>query len=369
MQKLWIVSELFPPEETSTSYILGEIAKAMTSKYDVNVICGPEVYDRQKSVSKVKLSEDIKVNRVKGVNLDKNSIIGKLAAFIVVTYRLYRLARRLIAKDDKVLLVTNPAPVIVPLARLKKKKGFALNILVHDVFPENVIAAGMPIPKVMVNILKRFFDRSYSRADNLIVLGRDMESVMRDKISRFSSDAKITIIQNWGDVKEITPVPFPQGRIIVQYAGNIGRAQGLENVVKSLPDDIDLHIYGTGAMEPVIRKMNRPNIFLHGWYKRSEQTEILGKCDIALVTLRDGMFGLGVPSKTYNIMAAGRPILFLGPEDSEIDCLIKEKGIGYCSWPETWDREELKRMGAKARKIAEEEYSESAILDRFLGLI
>jgi len=369
MQKLWIVSELFPPEETSTSYILGEIAKAMTSKYDVNVICGPEVYDRQKSVSYARLPEEIKVNRVKGVNLDKNSIVGKLAAFIVVTYRLHRLARRLIARDDKVLLVTNPAPVIIPMSRLKKKKGFELNILVHDVFPENAIAAGMSIPGVIFNKLKSLFDKSYSRADNLIVLGRDMESVMHDKISRFSTSTKITVIQNWGDVDTIVPTPFPEGRITVQYAGNIGRAQGLENVVKRLPDDIDLHIYGTGAMEPVIRKMNRPNIFLHGPYRRSEQTDILGKCDIALVTLRDGMFGLGVPSKAYNIMAAGRPMLFLGPEGSEIDCLIKEKGIGYCSWPEKWDREQLRHMGARAREIAVEEYSKRAILDRFLSLI
>lgn len=46
---LWIVTELFPPDETSTSYILGEIANAMSKKYQVKVICGPEIYDKRKS--------------------------------------------------------------------------------------------------------------------------------------------------------------------------------------------------------------------------------------------------------------------------------------------------------------------------------
>ena len=45
---LWVISELFPPEATSTGYIMGEIANAMTEKYEVKVICGPEVYDEKK---------------------------------------------------------------------------------------------------------------------------------------------------------------------------------------------------------------------------------------------------------------------------------------------------------------------------------
>ena len=96
---------------------------------------------------------------------------------------------------------------------------------------------------------------------------------------------------------------------------------------------------------------------------------VLAACDIALVTLQEGMYGLGVPSKTYNILASGRPILFLGPKDSEIDLLVREKGIGYCGWPEQWDRTVLVEMGKKARVLAETEYSESVILNRFLKAI
>ena len=81
------------------------------------------------------------------------------------------------------------------------------------------------------------------------------------------------------------------------------------------------------------------------------------------------MYGLGVPSKTYNILASGRPVLYFGPKDSEIDLLVRENGIGFCRWPEKWDMEELKMMGRKARALAERDYSEHTILNKFLTAI
>ena len=52
LKNLWIVTELFPPDETSTAYILGEIANAFVNKYQVKVICGPEIYDKRKPLDK-----------------------------------------------------------------------------------------------------------------------------------------------------------------------------------------------------------------------------------------------------------------------------------------------------------------------------
>ena len=45
---LIVISELFPPEETSTAYIMGEITKTLSDKYNVTIVCGPEVYDQNK---------------------------------------------------------------------------------------------------------------------------------------------------------------------------------------------------------------------------------------------------------------------------------------------------------------------------------
>lgn len=372
--KLWIVTELFPPDETSTSYILGEIANAMVQKYNVGVICGPDVYDKRKKIdknNKFKLDESIEMYRVKGADLDKNTTEGKALSFLLMSYRMIKLVRQHVKKNDKVLMVTNPAPLVVLISRLKCKVGFELNILVHDVFPENTKPAGLKLP--MYGLVKRVFDKAYAVADQLIAIGCCMSEVLLSKVAKVSKDkgrqTKITVIENWADLVGIKPQAFPEGKIKLQYAGNIGRVQGLDKVIERLTPELELHIYGTGSMEETLKKMAHPNVFFHGPYFRSQQNEVLAACNIAVVTLQNGMYGLGVPSKTYNILASGRPVLFLGPKNSEIDLLIRENGIGYSQWPENWNKEELVEMGKRARALAEAKYSKEAILNKFINAI
>lgn len=371
-QTLWIVTELFPPDETSTSYILGEIANAMVAKYQVKVICGPEIYDKRKKLDEnnmFRLDSAIEMLRANGADLDKNTTKGKALSFVLMSKRLFALAKANIKQGDKVLMVTNPAPLVLMMAWLKRKRGFEWHILVHDVFPENTKPAGLKLP--MYGFFKRLFDKAYSCADQLIALGRDMKSVLAGKIEKEKVHRpQIAIIENWADLDGIKPQPMPAtGKIILEYAGNIGRVQGLDKVIDNLPGNVELHLYGTGSMEETLKKKKHPRVFFHGPYFRSQQNEVLAACHIAIVTLQEGMLGLGVPSKTYNILASGRPVLYLGPKDSEIDLLVREHGIGYCGWPEKWDVEELKMMGKKARELAEREYSESTILDKFLEAI
>lgn len=108
-QRLWIVTELFPPDETSTSYILGKIANAMVLKYRVGVICGPEIYDKRKKLDKnnsFRLDESIEVHRTEGASLDKNTIRGKVLSFLLMSQRIMALVRKYVRKGDKVLMVT-----------------------------------------------------------------------------------------------------------------------------------------------------------------------------------------------------------------------------------------------------------------------
>lgn len=363
---LWIISELFPPEETSTAYIMGEIANAFSSKYEVGVICGPEIYDESRKRSKKGIQNDrIQIYRAEVKTFNKNSLIGKARSFISTSISLYRLAKKLIKEGDKVLIVTNPAPLILFLAKLRTSRDFQLNVLVHDVFPENTKAANILLP--FYGVIKSTFDKAYSRVDQLIAIGRDMAEIL---VKKTDGSVPIQIIENWGDFETIYPREIPDNkRIILEYAGNIGRVQGLEDVINQLPDEIDFHLYGSGALENKLKKFNKSNVYFHGPYGREEQTDVLGACHISLVTLNKKMYGLGTPSKTYNILASGRPILYLGPQNSEIGLLVKENNIGYCGWPKVWDIKELRIMGHKAREVGERQFSKEVILKKFLDII
>ena len=369
MKRLWIITELFPPDETSTSFIMGEIANACTAEYEVHVICGPEVYDSRKKLDiehPFLLDQKVSVTRVQGIGIDKNTAMGKACAFVAMSRRLFRLAKKSVRKGDKVLLVTNPAPLVLLIAGLRKRRNFELNVLVHDVFPENTIPAGMHIPGLVYRVVKSLFDRAYARADRLIAIGRDMASVLRRKAG---SSVEIRVVENWADTDIIQPIPFPEGPVRLEYAGNIGRVQGLDRLVSELPDNVELHFYGTGAMEDTLKAMGKKNVHFHGPYFRSQQQDVIGACHASIVTLADGMYGLGVPSKSYNIMAAGRPIVYFGPANGEIGLMLQEHGIGYLGWPSSWDIDELKRMGARARALAEDQYSKPLILNKFLNAI
>ena len=130
-------------------------------------------------------------------------------------------------------------------------------------------------------------------------------------------------------------------------------------------------------MEAFVSHENLQNILFGGNYKRNEQNEILNSCDIAIVTLSQGMYGLGVPSKTYNILAAGKPVMFIGNPNSEVGKLVSENGIGFVFAENDHDRirsffknfnltkEELAVMGQKSRTLAIGQYSESKILEKF----
>ena len=205
-RKLWIVTEVFYPDETATSYILTRIAEHLNACFDVHVICGPLDGDSCKASGH--LQGDIHIIRHNGCAWNKNKLLVRLLRFIGISSALIFSSFKHISRNDEVLIVTNPAPMLLLFPLLKKWKGFYLTILVHDVFPENAIAA-----RILKNDrnwcykwLKARFDKAYARADRLVVLGRDMLEVMTHKIEPYKrSNISIEIIENWADTENIKP--------------------------------------------------------------------------------------------------------------------------------------------------------------------
>lgn len=402
--KLWIVTELFYPDQTSTSYILSLIANAFVDKYDVGVITDSGFYQTNKSdsTSQFTINSKLKIMRVNSRNFDKNKISQRILKMILLTFKFFKILWKNAQKGDKVLIVTNPAPFLIFASFLKKVRKFDLYILVHDVFPENAIPAGVIKNKrtLVFRLLSFVFNRAYSKADVLIVLGRDMKEIVQKKIISYHSKPSICIVENWGDVKNIFPSDeLPElikkrhenNNITIQYAGNIGRVQGLQNFIKKMSltrnEKIIFDLWGDGAMrqdlESLVQRSDlQDRVNFCGIYSRDEHNKVLNSTDLALVTLASGMYGLGVPSKTYNILAAGKPILFIGDLKSEISLMISEEQIGYCFDSNDnqgiirfldnislADLPAFQKMGLKARKIVEEKYSEEVIINKFKALI
>lgn len=400
--KLWVLSEVYYPEEVATAYIITEIVDAVAGSREVNVICGPVSYEKKSSKSLNKIfSPNIHIHRINSVNLDKNRLVFRAIKMLFLTFSMsFRLLRKS-RKGDDVFIVTNPAFLLLMTGYIARLKKLKLYILVHDVFPENVVAAGVLKPRsITVSILKKLFDRGYNQADLLIVLGRDMKEVIEKKISRFNKKSKIEIIENWSDVDNIKPTEKKNNaiirefdlsdKIVFQFAGNLGRVQGLQElfvVIKEINNPLLFFIFmGEGAIKGELEAFIKINEIQHikilPTLSRNEQNEFLNACDAGIVSLTDNMLGLGVPSKSYNIMAAGKPILFIGDPNSEIALTVNQYGNGWVF--ENNNREKLigffnsitadslkdfKEKGSRSRELAEHIFSKADILDKFKSIL
>jgi len=350
-KKIWIITELYYPTLNSTGYYMTEIAEYLAkNNQDVNVLCSNLTYNTNLVTTiKNEVRNKVRINRVLLKQIDKNNFIFRILRLTNASIKLFIKSLLLISRKDRVLIVTNPAFLILLMPMLKLIKGIKYDLLVHDIFPENLVAIKkMKSSSLIYKLIKFLFDFSYSKAENCIVIGRDMEKIVKEKIGDKSN---ITLIPNWAEVDKIFPVNKNdtnminllnlQGKFIFQFAGNLGHAQGLKNILDaiSLIKNEDLHFLfiGSGAMESEIKLAAKnsllKNISLIGFQDRSNQNDFLNACDVALITLSDGMLGLGVPSKAYNIMAAGKPILIIADNASEISMCVKEYNLGWIVEP------------------------------------
>ncbi|TDH75628.1 glycosyltransferase family 4 protein, partial [Acinetobacter baumannii] len=290
---------------------------------------------------------------------------------------------------------TNPLFLLVLLAFLRVFIPFKWYLLVHDVFPENLVPAGiLKKDSVLFKIMNFIFNRIYSRADHLIVIGRDMKNLMRQK----TGSDNITVIPNWVDFTEIDVRQKQQSSIIsslgwnenivFQFFGNMGRVQGISNLLAAInlinnPSAKFLFIGGGNDAQLVKEfaedEANKNKVAYIGELAAQRRSLGLSSCDIAIVTLAEGMLGLGVPSKAYFTMAADRPILAIMEEDAEVANMVKEHSIGWVCEPndpvrlasliDEICRTKLNKLSNSPRQILQDYYHQDKLLQSFADIV
>lgn len=386
MKKIWIFTELFYPEETSTAFILTKIANKLANKYDIiNVVCANKLDENKNQEN---LSSKIKVKRLTTFFNNKNSLIARFYKFIELSVKFLFVLLFKVKSKEKIFLVTNPAPLIVIVSLIKRIKKLNVVLLVHDVFPENTISANIikDEKSIYYKIIKFIFDKSYQNISKIIVLGRDMKEVVSKKTR--NSKTEIVIIENWGESDKIFPKPNTNEKIVFQYAGNIGRVQGLYTLMEIIThvknEGLLFEFIGNGAEKKSLidfaKKNKLKNVIFKNSFGRDEQNDILNMADVAIISLSKGMYGLGVPSKFYNILSSGKPILYIGEENTEIHLVMKDNDIGYffnindkkglVNFFNQFNKDdEFIIKGKNSRELLLNNYTEEIILEKYLNEI
>jgi colanic acid biosynthesis glycosyl transferase WcaI len=386
--RLWIISELYFPEQTSTGYFLTRIAEGLAKSMPVEVISGQPTYSEHGTRAAAHEHRNgVSITRVRATHFNKDRLPLRVINAVTLTLSMTLFALRHFRSGDQLLIVTNPPtlpPIIGRVARWKSMRAF---LLVHDVYPEVLAATGHLKPQSLAyRLLDHIVSSAYRQFDGLIVLGRDARDFF---VRKLGAGARIDIIPNWGDVDEVKPTthnenPFATAHgltapTIIQFSGNIGRTHDVETLLSVATNlksrgDILFLIAGFGGKATLVRQAADTGDGENIVFLPRQPRELLGPmlaCSTAtVIAFVDKMLGISVPSRMYNVLAAGTPIIALADPKSELALMVKEHRCGwvlvYLATPE--GQTDARLRGLAGRAAVETDYTLEKVIEHFMSL-
>ena len=260
---------------------------------------------------------------------------------------------------------------------------------IQDVFPDAAIRTGAISNRTLIAVAKWVERLSYHRSAAVTVLSDDMRDNVAAKMRPGRRD-DIVVIPNFTDTDAIRPLPRTTAlraelgigdELVVMYAGNVGYSQSLEMMVETarLFPDVTFVINGDGAARADLesRAAGALNVRFGGYQPKHRLAEVLATGDIHLVPLKTGLGAVSVPSKTYSILAAGRPVLAAIDAGTEVPRILAASGGGVAVTPDDpvaladalremlKDSEARSRMGVAGREWVEKFASPRAAAEAY----
>jgi colanic acid biosynthesis glycosyl transferase WcaI len=256
----------------------------------------------------------------------------------------------------------------------------------QDVFPDVAVELGVLKDRRLIAAARRLERICYERADAITVLAEDLKDNIAAKTSH---PEKIHVIPNFVDISEVAPgvrgnayrKEFGlEDKTVVMYAGNVGLSQSLNLLLEAAAalayePDLVFVINGSGAALPELKRKAQGlnNIVFVDMQPQERLAEVLAAADIHVVPLKRGLARSSVPSKTYSILAAGRPLIASVDEGSEVERVVERSGSGIAVPPDDAEAltkairrmldapEEAARMGEAGRAWVEQSASPAAV--------
>ena len=397
MIKFFFVSPVFYPDEVSTAGLFTSLCAYMAEdQFEVEVWCAQPSYTHSGRQSRCVSYKGIKIRYLFSTRFHKSKMWGRLLN--ILTFMLSISCRLLFSKyKTPVFTHTTPPFLGILVSLICCLKGRKLFYIMLDIFPEGMIRLGkLRANNIFVKLWKRLFIKALRRSERIIVLGRDMGDYIAGIYP--GGRNKIDYIPHWQDEKLVHPIsleghPFIreyklEGKFIVQYSGNMGLWNDMETSGKVVNRNLNgvYFVFIGGGMRlkelhSAISTKEPSNALFLPFQPSEKLGEVLTGCHVSLVSLREGLEGMAVPSKIYGILAAGVPVIALVPEKSEIAYIVREENCGFVINPsdtqglnnailELKDNQQLRKtMGLNGRKAFEQKYTTRIIAEKYKSLI
>lgn len=343
------VTDNFPPEGNAPATRTFEHACEWVDKgHKVTVITSapnfPEgkVFEgyKNKWLSKEN-TQGINVWRVKTYITANEGFIKRTIDF--VSFMVSSLFFGLFTRKIDVVIGTSPQFFTVISAwALAKFKRVPFVFELRDIWPASITAVGAMRGNWIINVLEKLELFLYRQADLIIAVTHSFKSELQNR-GVFSE--KIKVVLNGVDLERYNPLPEKdeilvakyelKNKFVIGYIGTHGLAHGLENIVEAAElitkeDNIRLLFVGGGAdrsrLEKIVRERGLENVVMIPRQPKDLMPRVWSLCDISLVHLKDSpLFRTVIPSKIFESMAMGLPILMAMPIGEATDIIENHK--------------------------------------------
>jgi len=285
----------------------------------------------------------------------------------------------------------------MPLIKWFRKKPIVYNA--QDIFPDSLVGTGLTKKGSLIWKIGRFVEKiTYKYADKIIVISEDFK---RNIMAKGVPEDKIVVVYNWVDQNAVVDIPRDKNELFdkynidrekfyIEYSGNIGLTQNMDMLLEVMKElkvshpDIGLVLVGDGAykaqVEDIVKRDELTNVTMIPFQPYEDISLVFSLGDAGLVISKPGVGANSVPSKTWSIMSASRPVLANFDENELKDILAGnecglftkagDKKAFKQSVIKLYENRELcKRYGANGRKFVMENLTREVGTQKYVEVI
>lgn len=383
--RLVLATQFYPPDTSTTAVYLGKIAAALAIDNQVIVVSATPNPDSPSADP----PGNPAVIEIRNWNPRKSALVQRAAAACLLAARMFFSILRRATSSDVVFCVTSPFTLPYTVLLAAKLRGAATLLLIYDLYPEALEAAGLIRPRSFAARLIRFANTLLFRSlDAIVVIGRDVPPLIL-KYPGVKPD-KLHIIPNW----PLIPIGYREidsssrfrapvaSKFIVGLSGNLGFTHAPATVFEAArllqsENDIQFILSGWGVgwneLNDLFTREKLTNVTILSPVPEDELIEFLSAADLWVIPYRRSIAGVSIPSRLYNLLAVGRPVVVASEANSEGALVLGEHAIGWVVPPEdpvelaraireaAHDRQATTEKGMRAARIAYKYREEAAL--------
>jgi glycosyltransferase involved in cell wall biosynthesis len=392
--RLLLLNQFYAPDISPTAQLAASLAEHRASLGDeVTIVTGRAGY-AAREVTDHETPSAVRVIRLPMPGLGRDRTLGRLVDYLVFA-ALASIRVALMPRQDVVVSMTTP-PFIVVAGVIHKllHPGSRLVLWSMDCYPDAAERFGTIRPGSRVSrVLRALQQWVFRRLDHVVALDDAMAALLTSQYAPVTGGPGVAVIPNWERAELFPDVP-PEAswagyedpelreRFVVLYLGNAGIGHQFDTVLEAarrLTEDVVFLFIGGGIKFSDLaaaRSRGVTNVVLRRYVPKPETRAVMAGAGAALIVLDDAALGVMSPSKLHGYLAARLPVVYVGPEGSNVDDALARYECGarvrhgdvdgliaavQALRDEAWRNE----LGERGRKAFDDAYCDIRALPRF----